>query len=116
MGGSTTRRPRPGREPAPTSETDATAASLGSGPVRTCVGCRTKALRSALVRVVAVPGTTQVVLDRRGDAPGRGAWLHEQHSCLDRALARHAVPRALRLQDADASQVEAALRAAIRPE
>lgn len=68
------------------------------------------------MRVVAVPGTTQVVLDRRGDAPGRGAWLHERHSCLDRALARHAVPRALRLQGADASQVEAALRAAIRPE
>lgn len=66
------------------------------------------------MRVVAVVGTTEVVLDGRGDASGRGAWLHEQQRCLDRALARNAVPRALRLQGADASQVEAALRAAIR--
>ncbi|PWD52366.1 DUF448 domain-containing protein [Serinibacter arcticus] len=90
-----------------------TAPSPGSGPVRTCVGCRERGPRSGLVRIVAVEGTV-LVLDERGGAPGRGAWLHVQERCLDRALARHALPRALRLQGADASQVEAALRAAIR--
>ncbi|GMA31782.1 hypothetical protein GCM10025875_17740 [Litorihabitans aurantiacus] len=79
------------------------------------MGCRERDSRSGLVRIVAVAGTTQVVLDRRGDAPGRGAWLHARPSCVDRALTRRAVPRALRLQDADASQIEAALRALVAP-
>ncbi|HLV05224.1 YlxR family protein [uncultured Georgenia sp.] len=68
----------------------------GQGQVRTCVGCRAKAPRSALVRVVLVPHTQRAVVDERTDAPGRGAWLHADRACLDRAERRRALPRALR--------------------
>ncbi len=65
--------------------------------MRTCVGCRVKAPRSALVRVVLVPQTRRAVVDERTDASGRGAWLHADRACLDLAERRRAFPRALRL-------------------
>ena len=63
-------------------------------PVRTCVGCRTKAAASGLLRVVAVNGT--LVPDPRRRYPGRGAWLHPHIGCLRLAERRRAFPRALR--------------------
>jgi predicted RNA-binding protein YlxR (DUF448 family) len=63
-------------------------------PVRTCVGCRTKAAASGLLRVVAVNGT--LVPDPRRRYPGRGAWLHPDIGCLRLAERRRAFPRALR--------------------
>ncbi|UWF78306.1 MULTISPECIES: YlxR family protein [Microbacterium] len=64
-------------------------------PVRTCVGCRLRAPRSALIRVVAVNG--ELVLDERAVMPGRGAWLHPTPGCLEAALRRRAFARALRV-------------------
>ncbi|MCR2813442.1 YlxR family protein [Microbacterium sp. zg.Y1090] len=63
--------------------------------VRTCVGCRARAPRAALVRVVAID--SQVVLDERGSMPGRGAWVHRTHECVDAAIRRRAFGRALRV-------------------
>jgi predicted RNA-binding protein YlxR (DUF448 family) len=63
-------------------------------PVRTCVGCRTRAAASGLLRVVAVDGT--VVPDPRRRHPGRGAWVHPVVGCLRLAERRRAFPRALR--------------------
>jgi uncharacterized protein len=62
-------------------------------PVRTCVGCGQPAARGALVRLRERGG--QVVVDAAWSG-GRGAWLHAAEACLDRALARRALPRALR--------------------
>lgn len=70
-------------------------------PVRTCVGCRRTDSWSVLVRVVAVtddPGAPRVVPDPRHRLPGRGAWLHPDTDCLERAVRRRAFVRALRLQ------------------
>ena len=65
--------------------------------MRTCVGCRARAQRSALVRVVLTgPGAPRAVVDARASAPGRGAWLHADQQCLDLAVRRRAIPRALR--------------------
>lgn len=64
--------------------------------MRTCVGCRAKAPRAVLVRVVLVPQTHRAVVDERTDAPGRGAWLHADRACLDLADHRRAFSRALR--------------------
>jgi hypothetical protein len=69
------------------------------GPLRTCVGCRSVAPRSILLRtVVRTDGTGSPVLvvdaDRR--QPGRGAWLHPDLTCLELAERRRAFPRALR--------------------
>jgi uncharacterized protein len=63
-------------------------------PVRTCVGCRTRAAASGLLRVVAVEGT--LVPDPRRRHPGRGAWVHPDLGCLRLAERRRAFPRALR--------------------
>ncbi|QKJ19858.1 YlxR family protein [Microbacterium hominis] len=64
-------------------------------PVRTCVGCRARASRSALLRVVSIDSV--LVLDERASMPGRGAWVHETHECVDAAVRRRAFVRALRV-------------------
>jgi uncharacterized protein len=63
--------------------------------VRTCVGCRTRAPRSTLLRVVAADSV--LVRDDRAVMPGRGAWVHETDECTDAALRRRAFVRALRV-------------------
>ena len=64
-------------------------------PVRTCVGCRARAPRSALLRVVSIDSL--LVPDERATMPGRGAWVHETPACVEAALRRRAFVRALRV-------------------
>ncbi|MCD0453623.1 YlxR family protein [Actinocorallia sp. API 0066] len=65
---------------------------------RTCVGCRVRAARADLLRVVAVGGV--LVPDPRKRLPGRGASLHPELGCLEQAIRRRAFSRALRLEAA----------------
>ncbi len=59
-----------------------------------CVGCRARAGKAALVRIVSSgPGP---VLDRDGSAPGRGAYVHPDPSCLVAARRPGVLARALR--------------------
>ncbi|WP_462417780.1 YlxR family protein [Kytococcus sp. Marseille-QA3725] len=99
-------------------------------PVRTCIGCRDRAPREALVRLAAVPAAparpeadgeggaersgrrtagrsgTRVVPDLSRGLPGRGAHLHPDRACVERAVQRRAIPRALRLPgDVDLGEV-----------
>ena len=68
--------------------------------VRTCIGCRHRADKTTLVRVVAVQESTTVVVtpDLRGTLPGRGAHLHPTTRCLELATRRKAFGRALRVE------------------
>ena len=69
--------------------------------MRTCVGCRERAAKQDLLRVVA-SGTDAglaVVPDPVGRALGRGAHLHPTPECLGLALRRRAFPRALRVKE-----------------
>ncbi|MCZ2528215.1 YlxR family protein [Streptomyces sp. NPDC059506] len=63
-------------------------------PERTCVGCRKRAAKDDLLRVVMVGGV--LTPDPRGTLPGRGAYLHPGTACLDLAVRRRAFPRAFR--------------------
>lgn len=63
-------------------------------PVRTCVGCRTRADRSSLLRIVA--RDSELVVDPTATLPGRGAWLHPQIQCYQLAVKRRAFGRAFR--------------------
>jgi len=74
-------------------------------PVRTCIGCRSRATRSSLMRVVVQD--SRVIIDDSGAGPGRGAWLHPRHECYQLALRRRAFGRALRVQgELDTRNVE----------
>lgn len=64
-------------------------------PVRTCVGCRMRASRTALLRVVSQDN--ELIFDERAVMAGRGAWVHPIQQCIDAALKRHAFARALRV-------------------
>ncbi|MDH6423868.1 YlxR family protein [Aurantimicrobium minutum] len=65
-------------------------------PVRTCIGCRQRSDKSALLRVIEVDG--RVEPDISGSAPGRGAWLHPTPECCNEAVKRRAFGRALRAE------------------
>ena len=69
-----------------------------SHPVRTCVGCRQRAAKQDLLRVVAQDGV--LAPDPDGRSPGRGAYLHRSTACLEAALRRRVFARALRVQAA----------------
>lgn len=53
-------------------------------PQRTCVGCREVLEKRSLIRIVRRPG--EVCVDPTGKLAGRGAYLHDQLSCWERAL------------------------------
>ncbi|MEU0028180.1 YlxR family protein [Streptomyces sp. NPDC006335] len=63
-------------------------------PERTCVGCRQRAAKTDLLRIVAIEDAC--VPDPRGTLPGRGAYIHPALVCLDQAVRRRAFTRALR--------------------
>ena len=67
-------------------------------PVRTCVGCRARASRTALLRVAIRNG--ELVFDEQAVLPGRGAWVHPAPECVVTALRRRAFARALRVSAA----------------
>ena len=68
----------------------------GKNPVRTCVGCKARAAKSSLLRlVVAGDG---IVPDPQARLPGRGAYLHPSLACFELAQRRRVFPRALRVQ------------------
>jgi uncharacterized protein len=75
-------------------------------PERTCVGCRATGSKGELIRVVrAADGA--VVFDPTGRSPGRGAYVHPSTRCLQQALRRTALARALRtgLSDPEAARL-----------
>ncbi|MEU3982276.1 YlxR family protein [Streptomyces sp. NPDC026672] len=66
----------------------------GVCPERTCVGCRQRAAKNDLLRIVEIEG--ECAPDPRGTLPGRGAYVHPVSVCLDQAVRRRAFTRALR--------------------
>lgn len=65
-----------------------------AGPVRTCVGCRAPDAKEQLVRLVAAAG--RIAPDPQARRPGRGAYVHRRRDCVERALGKGNLGRALR--------------------
>jgi predicted RNA-binding protein YlxR (DUF448 family) len=81
-------------------------------PVRTCIGCRSRAPRSSLLRVVSQ--NSHVVADASAVLPGRGAWLHPTLECYQLAVRRRAFGRALHIRgEVETSNVENRLNGAV---
>ncbi len=64
-------------------------------PRRTCVGCREVLGKRSMIRVVR--SAEGVVIDPSGKMPGRGAYLHQQRSCWEKAL-KGSLAQALRVE------------------
>ena len=87
---------------ATTRQRDANAATRRAGasrtPQRTCVVCRATTAKRTLHRIVRSPAGT-VTYDPTGKAAGRGAYLCGQPECLDMAVRRRSIQRALKVTD-----------------
>jgi uncharacterized protein len=77
-------------------------------PVRSCAGCRARRPKDELIRFAR--GPEGPALDRSGHARGRGGYVCPEQACLDRALRRGGLARALR------TPIAAAEAAALRLE
>lgn len=53
-------------------------------PQRTCVGCRETLDKKTLTRIVRSP--EGVKIDLTGKISGRGAYIHNQRTCWEKAL------------------------------
>ena len=76
-------------------------------PVRTCIGCRARDEKTLLLRVVAHEAGVEI--DIRQVLPGRGAYLHPRPGCLEQALRRRSLVRALR-SEIDGQQAAVKIR------
>ena len=67
-----------------------------ASPIRMCAGCRGRAPKAELIRIVARDGVG--VVDEPQTAPGRGVYLHPRLPCLDHAVKRRSMGRLLRAE------------------
>ena len=89
-----------------------------AGPTRTCVGCRTRAPASELLRfvVAGAGGDLRLQPDPHRTLPGRGAHLHLDPACFALAERRRAFGRALRFTGvADTGPLAEHIRVAAQP-
>ncbi|OGW42329.1 MAG: hypothetical protein A2010_00965 [Nitrospirae bacterium GWD2_57_9] len=63
-------------------------------PERTCIGCRGAFPKDEVLRIVA--GPTEAVLDYREKMPGRAAYVCVRRECVEKALSRENLSRALK--------------------
>jgi len=68
-------------------------------PQRTCIGCRQEQGKRTLVRIVRTP-ESRVLVDATGKANGRGAYLHAQRACWEKALKGATIKNALKVTPA----------------
>ena len=63
-------------------------------PQRSCIGCGEKKNKSEFIRIVRTP-EGELVLDKTGKMPGRGAYLCLSEECLKKAVKKRTIERAL---------------------
>ena len=65
-----------------------------SEPMRMCAGCRIRAPKRELIRVVRTPAG-EVIADAREKAPGRGAYICRNVDCFKKIRKSRALERML---------------------
>ncbi|MCY3708403.1 MAG: YlxR family protein [Caldilineaceae bacterium] len=63
-------------------------------PQRMCIACRASDGKRDLIRLVRI--ADRVLLDQSGKMAGRGAYVHPQVNCWEKALAGSLIQKALR--------------------
>ena len=66
-------------------------------PSRSCVACRTARPKHDLLQIVRTPDGA-VVADPSGRLAGRGAYVCDDAACIERAVTKGALGRALKTQ------------------
>ena len=66
-------------------------------PMRSCIGCGRTRPKKEMIRIVRTP-SGDIVVDSSGRTGGRGCYLCPDAACLDRAVKRKALGRALEAQ------------------
>lgn len=74
-------------------------------PLRMCAGCRERAPKKELIRVVRTPDGG-LLLDARDKAPGRGAYICRKAECLKKAKKSRALERALNISISEEAYAE----------
>jgi predicted RNA-binding protein YlxR (DUF448 family) len=67
----------------------------GHIPIRTCISCKVKRRKTELMRIV-LDAQGRVVRDKSGKRPGRGAYVCESRSCLERLVRGNILTKAFR--------------------
>ena len=65
-------------------------------PIRMCAGCRQRAAKKELIRIVRTPDG-DLILDARDKAPGRGAYICRKAECLRKAQKSKSLERMLNI-------------------
>ncbi len=63
-------------------------------PQRKCLGCNAVKLKQDLVRIVRTP-EGEVLLDRSGKKPGRGAYVCPNAACIEKAITGKSLEKSL---------------------
>lgn len=63
-------------------------------PQRKCLGCNTVKSKQELVRIVRSP-EGEVLLDRSGKRPGRGAYVCPNEACIEKAITGKSLEKSL---------------------
>lgn len=61
-------------------------------PQRTCMGCNTKKNKNDLIRIVKNK-ENEITIDRTGKKEGRGAYICDDVSCLEKAIKSKRIDR-----------------------
>lgn len=72
---------------------------MRASPIRQCVGCGARRDKVELLRVVN--NKNEILVDPRGNLPGRGAYLCPNQECLDKAWENGNLSKALKTDLSD---------------
>ncbi len=70
-----------------------------SVPIRKCIACGARKNKMELVRIVNNKG--KIIIDPRGNIPGRGAYICPSEQCLKNAQKNNKIEKALKTEIPD---------------
>ena len=70
-------------------------------PIRKCVGCDERKSKFDLIRIVHNRDDNTITIDKKGKAPGRGAYICPDVECLKKAKKSNRIARSLKISISD---------------
>ena len=70
-------------------------------PISKCVGCDERKSKYDLIRIVYNRDDDSISIDKKGKAPGRGAYICPDVECLQKARKTNKIARSLKISISD---------------